>query len=257
MDLATLIGLVAAFGMVVWGILMGGPFDWFVNAAGAAIVFGGIFGIILINYPLKDILGMFGVVRNVFRKQSHDARSMIPDFVDFAGRARREGILALENQLEYIDDTFMRRGLELVIDGLDPQAIREILDIEIEKLEERHRKGADILSTIGGYAPAMGMIGTLIGLVQMLRNMSDPSSIGPAMSVAFLTTFYGAVLANMVALPMAGKLTTRSKEETLVKGMIIEGIMAISAGDNPRIVERKLHAYLAPNLREEGWRGAE
>jgi len=151
----------------------------------------------------------------------------------------------------------MRRGLELVIDGLDPQAIREILDIEIEKLEERHRKGADILSTIGGYAPAMGMIGTLIGLVQMLRNMTDPSSIGPAMSVAFLTTFYGAVLANMVALPMAGKLTTRSKEETLVKGMIIEGIMAISAGDNPRIVERKLHAYLAPNLREEGWGGVE
>ncbi|OPZ59470.1 MAG: Chemotaxis protein PomA [Deltaproteobacteria bacterium ADurb.Bin510] len=257
MDLATLIGLVAAFGMVVWGIMMGGPFDWFVNAAGLAIVFGGVAGIIFINYPLKDVLGMFGVVRNVFRMQSHDARSMIPDFVSYAAKARREGILALEGQLEFIDDSFMRRGLELVIDGLDPQAIREILDTEIENLEERHRKGADILATIGGYAPAMGMIGTLIGLVQMLRNMNDPSSIGPAMAVAFLTTFYGAVLANMVALPMAGKLAARSKEEAMLKGMVVEGILAISAGDNPRIVERKLHAYLAPKLREESWGGSE
>nr|HPJ95349.1 MotA/TolQ/ExbB proton channel family protein [Deltaproteobacteria bacterium] len=140
----------------------------------------------------------------------------------------------------------------LVIDGLEPQAIREILETEIEHIEQRHNKGADILNALGAFAPAMGMAGTLIGLVQMLQSMSDPSTIGPAMAVALITTFYGSILANMIALPMAGKLGMRSREEALEKGMIIEGIMSISAGDNPRIVERKLHSYLAPGLRDTG-----
>ncbi len=251
MDLSTIIGVLAAFGMVLVGIMAGGPLTLFVDMPSVFITIGGTFGIIFINYPLKDVFGVFGVVKNVFFTQHRDAKGLIPLFVDFASRARREGILALESATEDLRDPFFKQGLELVIDGLEPQSIRDILETEIEHIEQRHIRGADILNSIGTFAPAMGMVGTLIGLVQMLQSMSDPSTIGPAMAVAIITTFYGAIMANLVALPMAGKLTMRSREEVLEKGMIIEGIMCISAGDNPRIVERKLHSFLAPALREQ------
>jgi len=250
MDFATIIGVLVAFGMVLMGIVSGSPLKLFVDIPSVLITVGGTFGIIFINYPLKDVVGVFGVVRNVFRSQRREIHTLIPMFVDFATQARREGILTLEGAAEDLKDPFFKQGLELVIDGLEPQAIREILETEIEHIEQRHIRGADILNSIGTYAPAMGMVGTLIGLVQMLQSMSDPSSIGPAMAVAIITTFYGAIMANLIALPMAGKLTTRSREEVVEKGMIIEGIMSISAGDNPRIMERKLHSYLAPALRE-------
>ena len=251
MDLATIIGVLVAFGLVLMGIVAGGPLTLFVNIPSLLITIGGTFGIIFINYPLKDVFSVFGVIRNVFFTQHREAQGLIPTFVDFASRARREGILALESAAEDLGDPFFRQGLELVIDGLEPQAIREILETEIEHIEQRHIRGADILNSMGTFAPAMGMVGTLIGLVQMLQSMSDPSTIGPAMAVAIITTFYGAIMANLIALPMAGKLTMRSREEVLEKGMIIEGIMSISAGDNPRIVERKLHSFLAPALREQ------
>jgi chemotaxis protein MotA len=251
MDLATIIGVLAAFGLVFMGIMAGGPLTLFLDMPSVFITIGGTFGIIFINYPMKDVFGVFGVIRNVFFAQHRDAQGLIPTFVDYASRARREGILALESAAEDLGDPFFKQGLELVIDGLEPQAIREILETEIEHIEQRHIKGANILNSVGTYAPAMGMVGTLIGLVQMLQSMSDPSTIGPAMAVAIITTFYGAVMANLIALPMAGKLTMRSREEVLEKGMIIEGIMSISAGDNPRIVERKLHSFLAPALREQ------
>ncbi|HOJ12986.1 MAG TPA: motility protein A [Deltaproteobacteria bacterium] len=251
MDLATVIGVLGAFGLVIVGISAGGPLTLFVNVPSLLITVGGTFGFIFINYPLKDVLGLFGVVRNVFMAPRRDVRSLIPTFVDFATKARREGILALESAAEELRDPFFRHGLELVIDGLEPQSIREILETEIEHIEHRHTRGADILNSMGTFAPAMGMVGTLIGLVQMLQSMSDPSTIGPAMAVAIITTFYGAIMANLVALPMAGKLTMRSREEVLEKGMILEGIMAISAGDNPRIVERKLHSFLSPSMREQ------
>jgi len=243
MDLATIIGVLVAFGLVLMGIVAGGPLTLFVNIPSLLITIGGTFGIIFINYPMRDVFGVFGVIRNVFFTQHREAQGLIPTFVDFASRARREGILALESAAVDLGDPFFRQGLELVIDGLEPQAIREILETEIEHIEQRHIRGADILNSMGTFAPAMGMVGTLIGLVQMLQSMSDPSTIGPA--------FYGAVMANLIALPMAGKLTMRSREEALEKGMIIEGIMSISAGDNPRIVERKLHSFLSPAMREQ------
>jgi len=252
MDLATIIGVVVAFGMILMGIMSGGPLSLFINTPSLLIVVGGTFGVIFMNYPLKDVLGLGGVVKNVFFSKTSDAQGLIPRFVDFATRARREGILALESAASELQDAFFKQGLELVIDGLEPQAIREILETEIEHIEQRHKKGADIFNSLATFAPAMGMAGTLIGLVQMLQSMSDPSTIGPAMAVALLTTFYGSILANMIALPMSGKLMMRSKEEALEKGMIIEGIMSISAGDNPRIVERKLHSYLSPSLRDSG-----
>jgi chemotaxis protein MotA len=250
MDIATIIGVLVAFGMVFMGIMAGSPLTLFVDIPSVLITIGGTFGIIFINYPLKDVFGVTGVIKNVFVTQRRDVQALIPAFVDFAARARKEGILALEATTEELRDPFLKQGLELVIDGLEPQAIREILETEIEHIERRHTRGADILNSLGTFAPAMGMLGTLIGLIQMLQSMSDPSSIGPSMAVALITTFYGSILANLIALPMAGKLTMRSREESMEKGMIIEGIMSISAGDNPRIVERKLHSFLAPTLRE-------
>lgn len=250
MDIATLLGLVGAVGLILYGILMGSPLKLFWDTPSFLIVIGGTLGIVFINFPLRDVLGVLGVVKNAFVSKLHEPQRLIPTFVEFATKARREGILALESAANDLRDPFMRQGLELVIDGLEPQSIRDILESEIEHIEARHKKGTDVLNSIATYAPAMGMVGTLIGLVQMLQSMSDPSSIGPAMAVALITTFYGALIANLFAAPMAGKLAARSVEESLEKGMIIEGIMSISAGDNPRIVERKLHAYLAPQMRE-------
>jgi len=170
--------------------------------------------------------------------------------VDFAGKARKDGILALESHLSEVEDSFLVKGLGLAIDGLEPHAIGDILSTEIEFVEMRHRLGAEIFTTMGTFAPAVGMLGTLIGLVQMLMVMNDPSKIGPPMAVALLTTFYGILLANLLFLPVAGKLRTRSRQEILLKQLILEGIMSIQSGDNPRIVEQKLKAFIAPRERE-------
>ncbi len=166
-----------------------------------------------------------------------------------AGIARREGILALEANTNEMKDEFMKKGMMLSVDGLEPSAIKDILDTEIVAIQERHKLGAEIFTSLGTFAPALGMIGTLIGLVQMLRTMEDPSTIGPAMAVALLTTFYGAVMANILFLPIAGKLKNRSGEEVLIKELMTEGIISIAKGENPRVIEQKLNAYLPPQLR--------
>ncbi len=250
MDLATVLGVVSAFGLVVIAIFMGGGLGLFVNAPSMMIVLGGTLGTTLINYPLNDVLGVIRVVKNVFFKKRESVRDMIKQFIDFATKARREGILALESEIKNIDEEFLKKGVQLSIDGLEPDSIRDLLETEIEFVQSRHQLGAAIFTTMGTFAPALGMIGTLIGLVQMLQSMEDPSTIGPAMAIALLTTFYGSVLANLLCMPIAGKLKTRSKEEVLIKEMMIEGILAIARGDNPRIVEQKLQAFIPPNMRE-------
>lgn len=249
MDLATVLGIISAFGLVVIAIFMGGGLNLFMNIPSLMIVLGGTIGTTLINYPIKDVLGVIRVVKNVFLKKSMSAREIIKNFIDFATKARREGILALESELKSIDEDFLRKGVQLSIDGLEPESIRDLLETEIEFIQGRHYLGAEIFTTMGTFAPALGMIGTLIGLVQMLQSLEDPSTIGPAMAVALLTTFYGLVLANLLCMPIAGKLKTRSKEEVLIKEMMIEGILSISRGDNPRIVEQKLQAFIPPHMR--------
>ena len=178
----------------------------FFDLASVMVVVGGTIGVTLVNYPLGDVLRLISVVRKVFFHKVTPAHEIIGQFVEFASKARREGILALESAMKEVGDPFLTKGLQLTIDGLEPANIKEILETEIDYVVERHRLGAEIFMTMGTFAPAMGMIGTLIGLVQMLKAMDDPSSIGPAMAVAIITTFYGACLANMVFLPMSGKL---------------------------------------------------
>ena len=249
MDLATVLGIVSAFSLVFIAIVSGGLITIFINVPSLMIVGGGTIGATLINYPFGKVLGVVGVMKNAFFTKTLNPDTMIPMMVDFASRARKDGILALESVTEKVNDEFLKKGVQLAVDGFEPQSIQAILDREIEYLEERHQLGAEIFTTMGTFAPALGLIGTLVGLVQMLSNMDDPGSIGPSMAVALLTTFYGAIFANLIFIPIAGKLKTRSKEEVLVKELIREGILSIATGDNPRVVEQKLHAFLAPRLR--------
>jgi chemotaxis protein MotA len=254
MDIATIIGIISAFILVVWSIMMGSPLMLFFDGPSVMIVFGGTIGCSMINYPLPDILKVFKVVKNAFFVKPATSKELIAKFVVLAGTARREGILALENALNDIHDDFMKKGLQLSVDGLEPTSIKDILDTEIENIKDRHKLGADIFTTMGTFSPAMGMLGTLIGLVQMLQSMDDPSSIGPAMAVALLTTFYGSIIANICCLPIAGKLRGKSSEEVALKGLMLEGIMSIAKGDNPRLLEQKLNVFLSPEMRETSFK---
>jgi chemotaxis protein MotA len=238
---------------------MGGDFGWFVNPPSMMIVGGGTMGATLLAYPLGEVMSVIGVAKNVILHQSQSANDLVNLIVDFAKKARREGILSFESQLKEIDDPFLVKGLQLAIDGMESTAIEEIMSTEIQFIEERHSLGSEIFSTMGTFAPAVGMLGTIIGLVQMLMQMDDPSQIGGPMAVALLTTFYGTLLANLLFLPISGKLKTRSKQEILIKTMAMEGIISIQAGDNHRIVEQKLKAFISPKARaatgEEGKEG--
>jgi chemotaxis protein MotA len=250
MDLATIIGIVSAFSLVLIAVASGGGLTWFWDGPSALIVFGGTFGAVLINYPLADVLGVIKVAQNAFFKKEQKARAAIDLLVMMSKVSRKDGMLALQNMTNQLRDPFLMKAVHLIIDGLEPGDVTNILETELDFIEERHRLGAEIFTTMGNYAPAMGMTGTLIGLVQMLMRMNDPSSIGPAMSVALVTTFYGVVLAYLLFLPLAGKLTRLSSQELLVKQLIINGILSIQAGDNPRILEQKLHAFISPHERK-------
>jgi chemotaxis protein MotA len=205
----------------------------------------------MINYPIKDVIGVFKVAKKALLTKSISTNDLIKRFIDFSHKSRKEGILALEGEIKAVRDEFLKKGVQLSVDGLEPAEIREILETEVEFIRNRHQLGAEIFSTMGTYAPALGMLGTLVGLVEMLQTMNDPSRIGPAMAVALLTTFYGSILSNLMCLPIAGKLRTRSKEEVLPKEMAIQGIISLSNGDHPRILEQKLKAFLPPNQRED------
>ena len=249
MDIATFIGIISAFFLLVISITMTGGLHSFIDIPSILVVVGGTLCSTLINYPLKDVINSIKVVKNAFFTKSMTMGELIESFVDYSIKARREGLLSLESDLSDIEDDFLRKGLQLTIDGLEPQAITDILETEIAFVENRHKLGSEMFQTMGTFAPAFGMIGTLIGLVIMLKSMDDPSSIGPAMAVALITTFYGSILANVVFLPISGKLRTRSQQEALVKEMILQGVISLSRGDNPRIVEQKLHSFLPPQAR--------
>lgn len=251
MDFATIIGLISGFGLVLTAILIGGSPQIFVNVPSFLIVIGGTIASTLINYPLKDVLSVFGTVKNAFVHNQPSPVEIITKLVRYATVARREGILALENEASEAGDEFLQKSVQLAVDGTAPELIKDILTTEIAFMEDRHTKGQGILLSMGAMAPAFGMIGTLVGLVNMLATLSDPSKIGGAMAVALLTTLYGAMVANIACIPAAGKLKVYTASELLIKEIVIEGILSIQSGDNPRIVEQKLKAFIAPSLRDQ------
>ncbi len=249
MDLTTVIGIIAGAAIIVLGIQQSGSIVTFIDPASIFIVVGGTTSAIIISFPINELVGVVGVVQKTIFAKTQPVTETIATLVSFAERARREGILALERHMEEIEDEFLSKGIQLAVDGTEPELMRSILTTELDYVEKRHGSGRSILDTCGMLAPAFGMIGTLIGLVLMLQTMEDPSTIGPKMSVALITTFYGAVMANLIFIPLGNKLKRRSEEEILVKEMMIEGILSIQSGDNPRIVEQKLTSFISPKLR--------
>ena len=247
MDIATLIGILLAFGLVAFAI--GGGLPSFIDPPSMIIVLGGTVGVLLVSYPLADVLKIIGVALKTFMYKMASPKDTIAELVELSQVVRKEGILALESKMGEISNPFMAKGLQMAIDGQEPTEIEDILYTEMDKLTQRHAKGADLMAQVGTMAPAMGMIGTLVGLVLMLQNMSDPASIGPSMAIALLTTFYGALVANIIALPMSAKLKSRSKDEILLHEIILTGIQSLVAGENPRVMEQKLLGFLPPKER--------
>ena len=251
MDVATLIGIFSGIALVVVAIVRGtSPFT-FVDINSIIIVFGGTAAATFTNFPIKDVFGVFGVIRKAFYNSAPVFQKKLERLVELAMKARREGILALESELETEQEEFLVKGIQLAVDGTEPEMIKAILSAEVSNIEERHSLGASILKAMGAYAPALGMIGTLIGLIQMLSSLEDPSQIGGGMAVALVTTFYGAMLANLIFLPIAGKLETLSTQEILQMDMILEGILSIQQGDNPRMIKEKLISFIPPKFRDD------
>ncbi|MFP4258050.1 MAG: motility protein A [Desulfovermiculus sp.] len=250
LDFATFLGIVCAFSLMLIAIMTGSSLALFINFPAFMIVIGGTFGALMVHFPFRDVFNSMAVSKNAFLYRESTPREVIDVLIEYASRARKEGLLALESVTNEVQDAFLAKGLQMAADGHEPKVLEDTLNREIEYVEDRHEKGADIFAALGAYAPAMGMIGTLIGLIQMLKTLEDPTTIGPAMALALLTTLYGSVMANVIFLPMSGKLQIRSKSEVLKKTLILEGMKSILTGENPRVMEQKLHAFLAPRERE-------
>ncbi len=246
MEMTTIIGLAAGVAFIAGGILWGGgALSSFVDVPGLLIAFGGSFAALLMSYSTRDIGAFFRIFVAAFaRDRVIDCQEGIRAIVGLANIARKEGLLSLEGLAPTMEDPFMEKGLNLIVDGTDPELVRGILEAEIAAMAGRHQKGAGMMESMGAFGPAFGMIGTLIGLINMLRNLSDPSAIGPGMATALVTTFYGCMMANLVFLPVANKLKLRSSDEVFYTELMLEGILSIQAGENPHIIETKLNALL-------------
>ncbi len=259
MDIATLLGILSAFGLLGIAIVGQGDFTIFMNFTSLLIVMGGTLGATLINYPLKDVVDVLTVARKAFVEDKREYMDLIPEIVEYSRKARKSGVLALEHVIPTIDDLFLREGVRMIVDGISPSMTKDIMENEIECQVKRHGVGISIFKSMGQYAPAFGMIGTLIGLIFMLRSLNDVSQIASSMAVALVTTFYGVVLANTVFLPVAGKLKERSQGEILKKEMIVAGVLAIQKGEIPGMVEQRMVGFLPTEFRriyfEENYKG--
>lgn len=250
MDLTTLLGIFIGVGTLLWGMMSGGSLVMFWDPPSLYIVLGGTLAAALISHPMEQVRNLFSLLRVVFVGGSQNTEEVIPVLVHFAEKARREGLLAMEEEAHELGNPLLRKGIQLVVDGVDPELVRHVLEIEISSTEERHAAGRQLFQTMGQFAPAFGMLGTVIGLIQMLADLSTPETIGQGMAVALITTLYGALLANLVFLPIATKLRVRSEQESLIMQLMVEGILSIQAGENPRIVEEKLQAFLSKSEAE-------
>jgi chemotaxis protein MotA len=251
MDLGTVVGLLVAWGALLTAFAMeGGHFGDLLQPSAFVLVVGGTIGATTISFSLKQMLGLPGIVRNAFFCKNIDLVGIINTMVEFARTARREGILVLEEAAKNLDNKFLQMGIQLVVDGTPSEMVREILETEISSMQERHKIGENIFATMGGFAPTLGIIGTVMGLIHMLSSLDEPGKMGPAIAAAFLATLYGVATANLIFLPIGAKLKARTAEEILAYDMMVEGILSIQAGDNPRIVQTKMMAYLPPKIRQ-------
>lgn len=254
MDVASGAGIILAFVAVIVSMIMegGNPAALVTHPAPIILVLGGTIGVTMAGYDIKDVTGIVKVAMKVFMPGTPlEPADSIGTIVHFADRARRDGLLALEEEAKDVEDPFLRKGLQLAIDGTDPDVVRDVLETEIAALKERHKVGAKFFADMGAFAPTLGIIGTVLGLVHMLENLDDPSSMGPLIAAAFIATLWGVMLANLIALPMSNKLKLASAHEVHHKELVLEGVLAIQAGANPRTVTEKLKSYLPPGQRDD------
>ena len=261
MDLATILGLVVGIVLVIISICLGdagiASLKGFLDAPSALITFGGSFCAVLASNTLAEFVEGLKSIKLVFKVYAEDTGEMIRRIIDLSNVARKEGLLSLEEAAADLDDAFLKKGILLIVDGTDPELVRAIMETELMSLEDRHKGKVDFWETLGAMGPAWGMIGTLIGLINMLGNLDDPSSLGPAMSVALLTTMYGSMLANWLCAPVANKMKANNGKEVMVKQIMIEGLLSIQAGENPRVIEEKLKSFVAPRDRDIADEGGE
>lgn len=250
MDISSAIGLILGIAFIIGGIVTSGDIGSFWDLPSVIIVLGGTIASTLASFPMENFLNTGKVIKKAFFYKETSPNEVIVEIIQLANIARKEGLLSLEEYAEKLDDEFLKKGIMLIVDGTDPDLVRNIMETELVFIEERHSEGQSIFETMGTYAPAFGMIGTLIGLINMLKALDDPSAIGPSMSVALVTTFYGSMLANVVFLPLAQKLKMRSNSEILIKELMVEGLLSTQAGENLRIIEEKLKTFIPPNMRK-------
>ncbi|MGN7611570.1 motility protein A [Magnetococcales bacterium HHB-1] len=248
MDLATVTGLVLGISLVTTAIMLGGDLGMFINPPSVLIVIGGTISAMFVRHRMSEVFGSISIMMKAFVVNQAKPEDMIGQLIDMANIARKDGILALERIKS--DDPFLQSAVNHCVDGADPDFLRDVLTKDLEYLADRHQKGIDLWDGVGDSAPAFGMIGTLIGLVQMLATMDDPSAVGPAMAVALLTTLYGSLIANLFAIPLTSKLTMYSREEQMIRQVIIDGMIGIQKGVNPRMLQEALKAALPPKMRD-------
>lgn len=260
MDLASILGLLLCLGMCLYGVIDNAGiqnFNRYLDFPSAVITFGGAFFELLASTTIKGYVAGLKSFMLVFKSPVNDVKGMIDKIIELANVARKEGLLSLEEAASNLDDEFMKKGILLIVDGTDPDLVRAIMETDLVSIEERHKSNISFWDDLGAMGPAWGMIGTLIGLVNMLYEMDDPSSIGPSMAVALITTLYGSMLANWICAPVAGKLKLNNANEITMKEIAIEGLLSIQAGENPRIIEEKLKSFLAPAERGSSSEGGE
>lgn len=252
MDIASLIGIIFCFGMVMFGIISSEGISgvvYFLDVPSVLITFGGAFAATLTSTSLSNFIGGLKSFTLIFKPVKVNVPEMITKIIELSNVARKEGLLSLEEAAGNLEDEFMKKGIMLIVDGTDPELVRGILETEMNSIHERHKQRSGFWDTLGAMGPAWGMIGTLIGLVVMLYNMSDPSNLGPKMGVALVTTFYGSMLANWICAPTSNKLQANDAIEMQSKEIMIEGLLSIQAGENPRVIEEKLKSFLSPSER--------
>lgn len=250
MDISTILGMIGGMALIIISILIapGSDLSGFWSTSSVLVVVFGAIAALMVCFPLKVVLGTFGIARNVIFNKQENIGELIQQIVSLAETARRDGLLALESRLDEIESTFLTLGIQMAIDGTRPEIIEGVMRTEMDAVEERHSNGKAVMDQMGRFAPAFGMIGTLMGLVIMLGNMS-PDTIGSGMAVALLTTLYGAIISNLFCLPVAEKLGYLSRNEMLFMEITVRGIMGIQAGDNPRVIEQKLSTFIPPSQR--------
>ena len=250
MDIASFIGIFGGLGIVFFGAFVGGSLSGLIDIPSMFITIGGSYMCLFLTYPLSYVIGIFKVMGKVFKVADYKEKEMVQKLVALSEKSRRTGLLALEEEIQDFDDDFLRTGLRNVIDGIDGAAIRVSMENELSQLEDRHNKWISVVNAWATLAPGFGMLGTVIGLIGMLLNIEDKSSLGPNMAVALVTTFYGSMMANWLLIPIASKLSYQNNLEVRSKEMIIEGILGIQSGDHPRILAQRLLTYLDPKDRK-------